>query len=247
VEALRSLQVGGRFGGYAIDDDPYFKSGAILVSMVDPFAITSTEGMTATWTSALSAHPYVALREAKEESGQPLCIGQLVSFDGYIADSPEIIYDRSDIVVSGAAVRVVSNPIPDRTVGSDLKDFVVKMHRIGGWASPRYQVILFGDGTVVFEDKGGSIDGGFRIATISEESVRQLRGKFVEADFFSMSDYDEYAMTDAAYTRVTLNMDGKRKSVLHYYGNTLPAEKITGLEKSIYQIIEPFKWVEGDY
>lgn len=246
VEALRSLQVKNPFGGYGIDDDLDTTSGAVLLSMVDPFVVP-TEVITSTARQNWSEYPYVVLTDAREISGQPLCIGQQVSFDGIVADSPEIIYSRGDIMVSQASVTVINNGLSDRTLSSDLKNVVIKMLRIGGWGSPVYQAILFGDGTVALEDKSGRLGGGFKIATVKEDVVRQLLDQFTQADFFSMSNYDKRGVSDSAYTRLTLNTDGKRHSVLHYYGNDTPAEQITKLEKSIYHIIAPFNWVGSDY
>jgi hypothetical protein len=242
IEARRSLETGESMG-YEIDDDPDMKASMILLSMEDPLAELSERPVISTTRPSSFEKPYVALADIRESSGRQLCIGQKVSVEGFVAEAPKIIYHRGDIIVSDAVATIVEDALPERTVVPDLEDVMIKLRRIPGWSGPDYKLMVFGDGTVVFEGRYGTVVDGFRLATVSEERVRELLGEFEKAEFSSMTDHDERGVSDAPYVRTTLVKDGKRKSVLHYYGNNMPAEKLEQLENNIDKIIETDKWV----
>jgi len=226
------------------DTEPY--SNTILISMENPFADAPTSIATPNRFIYEIGEPYIALMDVGQASEQPICIGQKVRFDGYVLEAPEIIFDRGDFIVPATDVTVIENPLPERTVPQDLTDLIIDLRRIPGWSGPDYHLIVFGDGTVVFEGRSGTVADGFKIASISEETLRQLLSEFESVGFSSMTDYDVGGWTDAASARTTLDWKGKRNSVYHYFGNNMPDEKITQLENKIDELIQTEKWVGKD-
>jgi hypothetical protein len=245
LEANRSIEASDWWWTYRSDEDPANSaelSNVVLVSTEDPFGPDPDPRGRQTGRWYELNRPYIALIGAKEASKQQLCIGQKIRFDGYVAVSPGIGFYRGDYIVSPTTVDVVENSLPARDIPADLEDVFVKMKRIPGWSGPDYQVMVFGDGTVVFENTYIT-SPFFRITTISEGKVRELLDEFERAEFLSMPDYDEYYMSDSSYVITSLVRDGRHNTVTHYYGNSLPDEKITALEDRIEEIVGIERWV----
>jgi hypothetical protein len=218
--------------------------------MEDPFANVSTRrpGERSPWFEK----PLVLLTDVVEASGQQLCIGQKISFDGYVTPDPDIIYHRADIPVANSSVTIVENVLPERVIAPDLEDVLIVMGRIPGWSGAKYNVTLFGDGTVVFESVYGTKANGFRLATVSEETIRELLSEFEKADFFAMPNarYDDpLLIPDSATAEIILKWGGKSKTVFHYagpFGTEVQIEKITHLENRIDELVGTEQWV-GEY
>ena len=248
VEAIRSAEMKWRIG-YEVDDDPVDTepfSNTVLISMEDPFANAPTPAWTPDRDVLELEKPLIALFDAAQASDQPICIGQKVRFNGYVYETPEIIYQRGDFLVIATSMTVAENALPERDLPKDLADLVIELRRIPGWFGPDYQLMVFGDGTVVFEGRRETTVQGFKITSVSEGTLRQLLSEFESVGFSSMTDFDKGKMSDAASARTTLDWQGKRNSVYHYFGNSMPDEKITQLENKIDELIQTEKWVGKD-
>jgi hypothetical protein len=248
VEAMRSLQMKWRITGseaedYPEDTEPF--SNTVLISMENPFADAPASIATPNRHTHEIEEPYISLMGVGQASDQLICIGQKVRFDGYVLEAPEIVFERGDFIVPATNVAVIENPLPELTVPHDLADLTIQLRRIPGWVGPDYHLTLFGNGTVVFEGRYGTVVNGFRISTVSQETVHKLLSAFDKAGFSTMSEteYAEYGMSDAPSARTTLYHQGKRKSIYHYFGNNVPDEKLTQLENKTDEILHTEKWV----
>ncbi|MGO1080471.1 DUF6438 domain-containing protein [Inquilinus sp. CA228] len=114
-----------------------------------------------------------------------------------------------------------------------------------GWC-PAYAVDIAGDGSVTYE--GGSsvaVSGRFQ-DRIAPTEVTTLVGMFERADFFSLKDEYIAEITDSPFTKVSLTIDGRTKSVTDYVGKFagMPAA-VTELEDAVDRAAGTAKFVKG--
>ena len=125
----------------------------------------------------------------------------------------------------------------------------------GGW--PVYQLALYADGTVIFEGEKNVKVGTFK-GKISQESLRQLISEFEKIDYFSLRDQYHDAKdgcsivgTDQPVVLTSLEINGKRKTISHYYGcmsgfgmSDVYPRKLYDLEKKIDEVVNIKQWSE---
>jgi hypothetical protein len=255
IEAARSLDMATRLApalerrGF-IDDDPLSELtySIVLISMEDPRAGTPTPTLTPEVLTLKNRgwvkleKPIVVLTGARESTGRQICIGQQVTIEGLVSQAEAISY-QPEIVVSDALVTIVGNSLPERSVAGDLGDTLIEMRRTSQFG-PWYELLIFGDGTVIFNGEFQTPLEGYSVGMVSDQEVRRLIEEFEKANFFSMQDFTEYEYTHPLAVRLTLTRSGKTHSVVHFYEGDISAEKMIPLERKIIELVEPFQWVE---
>jgi len=147
-------------------------------------------------------------------------------------------------------------------------DTLITLQRTGCYGfCPSYTLTIAADGAVVFNatsywagtGKSSRLkESGPIMSEISQERIRQLINAFERANYFSLQDsYKDSEgcpggmATDmpSAYTSIQIN--GRRKSISHYYGCMDKGEgmfgyprQLTELESKIDEIVNTKQWMQ---
>ena len=118
---------------------------------------------------------------------------------------------------------------------------------------PIYQVTIASDGTVTFAGRNYVKTKGTATAQIKSEDFNQLVSEFEKLNYFSLR--DQYVntsdgcngfMTDMPSVKTSISLNGRSKSVSHYYGCRGPEiiSALTALERKIDEIAGTEKWIK---
>ena len=124
---------------------------------------------------------------------------------------------------------------------TDVKDVVITMER-DSYISPSYSLIIYGNGTVIYEGEINVHVTGKQVSQISQEKVKELVDEFYRIDYFSLNDSYTIPVMDLTRTTTSITINGKTKSVYNY-GNEAP-RKLVELENKIDEITNSSKWVK---
>ena len=118
---------------------------------------------------------------------------------------------------------------------------------------PAYSLTISADGKVVYKGHEHVKQKGEVESRISQEKVKELIAAFEKIDYFNLM--DKYFRgkescprwyTDMPYAVTSLTLNGKKKSVNHYYGCT--GSKVVGqlmaLEYKIDAAVNVKQWIE---
>lgn len=110
-------------------------------------------------------------------------------------------------------------------------------------ACPAYRLTIAGDGTVVYEGYYFVKVEGSRASIITQQQLEELIHEFERVDYFSFTDYIDYHATDmpSAITSITIN--GRTKTVEHYFGDFNAPNELIELENKIDEITNSSQWV----
>jgi uncharacterized protein DUF6438 len=116
-----------------------------------------------------------------------------------------------------------------------------------------YNVIIFADGSVIFDGRHYVRQAGLIKSTISREALRKLLDEFTAAHFFNLKERYGFGTdegcdsvkSDAPSAIVSLTSGGKAKVVLHHH-RCVAAESdlLKRLEDKIDQTVNSAKWVK---
>src|ERR1700733_9628445 len=125
------------------------------------------------------------------------------------------------------------------------KNVVITLSRDACYGTcPMYTVELHGDGTVVYRGKRFVAVKGERRGKVAEVAVQDLVAEFRKADFFSLSDQYIAGVTDFPSYTISIEIDGKKKTVLDYVGGQVGMPRtVTDLENDIDRIAGSDRWV----
>ncbi|MEP6911612.1 MAG: DUF6438 domain-containing protein [bacterium] len=154
------------------------------------------------------------------------------------------------IVWLGSGARSFSQPaIP--------KDTVITLTRTGCFGyCPSYTLTISADGSVTFEGRDYVKTKGTFKSRISRKQLQQLISEFKNANYFSLKNKYESeedgcstVWTDYPSATTSIRINGKSKSILHYYGchkdpgNAMYPKGLTELESKIDQIVGTERWI----
>lgn len=124
---------------------------------------------------------------------------------------------------------------------SEIAATVVKLERTGCMGEcPVYNLMVYGDGTVIYEGYDNVEIRGMHIAHISRSKVNELIYEINKANFFAFEPQYRLAATDLA-TITTLVRLGLRAKKVERYGKG-PYELIC-LERKIDKVANSDQWV----
>ncbi len=106
---------------------------------------------------------------------------------------------------------------------------------------PDYRLQIYGSGEVVYEGRGFVQVEGIRRARISERKVRDLVLEFEEIGFFQLDDRYAVAATDLPSIIVSINLEGRVKTVTIYGGGA--PKGLTDLVEKIEEAANVSRWV----
>jgi hypothetical protein len=122
---------------------------------------------------------------------------------------------------------------------------------------PDYKLTIQADGTVIFEGGEFVKVKGVARGHISPDDLRNLIAAFEAASYFSLNDTYETekdgcaeVWTDNPTTITSIRINGKTKTISHYYGcqtgtgSAVYPNGLTYLETKIDQIVGTEKWIK---
>jgi len=120
---------------------------------------------------------------------------------------------------------------------------------------PDYTVTITADGSVTFAGREYVKTKGTFKSTISRETLRQLIAEFEKVKYFSLHDRYEReedgcpeVWTDNPSAITSIRINGKTKSISHYYGcqskGTIYPKDLTLLETKIDELVGTDRWIK---
>src|SRR5260221_9078923 len=118
---------------------------------------------------------------------------------------------------------------------------------------PSYIVTLACDGTVTWEGRDFVKTKGKATAHIKPEDFNKLVREFEKIKFTTLDDKYQPgtpgcgpSATDMPSAQTSIHLNGKTKSVLHYYGcrDSEVLRALTALERKIDEVIDTEKWIK---
>ena len=145
------------------------------------------------------------------------------------------------LLISTCAPRVeTSTTSPTENVFSDL---VVTLERTACFGTcPIYKLTISGDGTVIYEGKDFVQVKGEQTASLSPAQIEDLVSAFEQAQFFTLTDYIDKDRTDSPSVITSMTLNGKTKTVNHYYGDNSAPQALFDLESKIDEITNSKQW-----
>ena len=132
------------------------------------------------------------------------------------------------------------SPIPTETINSDL---VITMERTACHGTcPIYKLTIEGNGTVIYEGQDFVQVKGEQSASLSSAQIQDLVSAFEQAQFITLTDYVNKDRTDSPSVITSITLNGKTKTVNHYYGDDSAPQALFDLESKIDEITDSKQW-----
>jgi hypothetical protein len=142
-------------------------------------------------------------------------------------------------------------PSGAQDVPSDTVIALVRMTCYGG--CPAYNLTISADGKVLYRGHEHVKQKGEVESRISQKKLKELIAAFKEINYFDLK--DSYLSgkedcpqwwTDEPYAATSLTLNGKKKTVNHYYGCVGSKEvgKLTWLEAKIDKAVNVDQWIK---
>ena len=236
---------------------------AMETSLIGTFQLIVRKDMKLRWPRAETETHYITMGIHEDlNEATKMALREMIDFlatekhltrdDAYMLSSVAADLNITQLVDGNKGVHAM---IPKAIfLGQKGADDSITLERTACFGTcPMYKVTITSDGTVSFDGKRFTKTTGIAKGKISAHDFRQLVSEFEKINYFSLP--DSYApgtpvcperITDmpSAYTSIRLN--GKTKSVSHYYGcgTSGALEKLTALEKKIDEVAGTQKWIK---
>lgn len=110
---------------------------------------------------------------------------------------------------------------------------------------PAYSLIIYGNGTVVYEGRMFVNVTGKHTSQISKDKVDELVNEFYSVNYFFFSDRyvepPDMTVSDLPSITTSITINGVTKTVFDYYN--APSE-LRNLENKIDEIAESYQWIK---
>ena len=124
-----------------------------------------------------------------------------------------------------------------------FSDLVITLERTACRGTcPIYKLTIEGNGTVIYEGQDFVQVKGKQTASLSPEQIQQLISAFEQARFFTLPDYTDQDTTDSPSVITSITLNGKTKTVNHYYGDNSTPQGLFDLESKIDEITNSKQW-----
>lgn len=144
------------------------------------------------------------------------------------------------LVLLAPACSSQSSPVSTEYTFADV---VITLERTACHGTcPVYRLTIAGDGTVIYEGRSFVDVIGGRTTTLSPAQIQELVSAFEQIDFFSLPDYTDDSVADAASAITSITIDGETKIVNHYYGDDDAPQALFDLESTIDRIVNSRQW-----
>ncbi len=149
------------------------------------------------------------------------------------------------LAVVAISVALFSCSSTKTMTGRDISKDTVMIQRTACYGMcPIYKLVLYGTGKVEFEGFKFTKTEGLVSAEIPVDSARALIQRIEESGFFSWNnEYQRQDATDLPSVWVTVTINGKRKLIKHYKGDSTAPEELSHIEQYIDEITNSEQWV----
>jgi hypothetical protein len=145
------------------------------------------------------------------------------------------------LLISGCAPRV-ETPTTSPTENG-FSDLVITLARTACHGTcPIYKLTIEGNGTVIYEGQEFVQVKGEQTASLSPAQIQDLVTAFEQAEFFTLTDYTHEDTTDSPSVITSITLNGKTKTVHHYYGDNSAPQALFDLESKIDEITNSKQW-----
>ena len=110
---------------------------------------------------------------------------------------------------------------------------------------PVYKLTISGNGEVIYEGHNFVAVEGEQTESLSPTQIQDLVTAFEQANFFSLRDYIDNNAGDSQSVITSITMDGKTKTVNHYYGDNRAPQELFDLESRIDEITNSKQWTSS--
>jgi uncharacterized protein DUF6438 len=118
-----------------------------------------------------------------------------------------------------------------------FSDLVIALERTACRGTcPIYKLTVEGNGTVIYEGQDFVQVKGKQTASLSQAQIQDLVSVFEQAEFFTLTDYTHEDTTDSPSVITSITLNGKTKTVNHYYGDKSAPQELFDLESKIDEI-----------
>lgn len=132
-----------------------------------------------------------------------------------------------------------NNPSPtSQPTNNAFADLTITLKRtVCHGTCPSYKLTIDGAGTVNYEGQDFVEVKGRQTASIGLDQIQELVSAFEAANFFSLQDnYTAYDVTDSPSAITSITINGRTKTVTHYYGDKSAPQELFDLEAKIDEI-----------
>ena len=156
------------------------------------------------------------------------------------------LIDFTNLTLALLSTVLFAGPVSAQTVNApEFSRVTITLKTEGGpcdCIAPAYSVSVDESGTVVYTGLTGVSVRGERSHSISTAVVRELVSDFLRSDFFSMQNsYTSKKLPDGNMeiidhgnaTTISIDLDGKKKSVYIFYG---APDELMKLQQKLYEV-----------
>ena len=127
----------------------------------------------------------------------------------------------------------------------DINDVKIQLQRgpcLG--VCPEYSLIIYGNGTVLYEGLANVNTSGDQRSVISQDQVRQLLAAFKTIDYFALNEteIESQIVYDAPVCTTTLLVNENTKTIRHY--ESAEPASLTWLEELIDATVNSNQWIQ---
>jgi hypothetical protein len=108
---------------------------------------------------------------------------------------------------------------------------------------PAYRLSIYGNGKVVYEGHYYVRVEGTRTAYIPKRKVRELVAEFERIGFYNFDDRYIIGATDLPSVLISIDLEGKSKTIDMYGAEMIAPEEIANLIKQIEEAVNVSRWV----
>ncbi|MFN2578980.1 MAG: acetamidase/formamidase family protein [Pyrinomonadaceae bacterium] len=236
---------------------------AMETSLIGTFQLIVRKDMHLNWPRAETPTHYIAMgiNEDLREAAK-LAVREMIDFlvtekhltrdDAYQLASVAADFDITQLVDGTKGVHAMIPKAIFVNQNSNADSITLERTVCFG-TCPAYKVTIARDGTVTFDGRRFTKTKGLATGHIKADDFRKLMKEFEKIDYFSLPDaytpgtaQCPRVVTDLPSANTSIHLNGKMKSVEHYYGcgNAQALAKLTALETRIDEVAGTQKWIK---
>jgi hypothetical protein len=124
------------------------------------------------------------------------------------------------------------------------QDVIITVERTACFGfCPDYRLSIYGNGKVVYEGRYYVQVEGRRITYIPKRKVRELVAEFERIGFYNFDDRYIMSATDLPSTLISIDLEGRSKTIDMYGTEMIAPEEISNLIKQIEEAVNVSRWV----
>jgi uncharacterized protein DUF6438 len=150
------------------------------------------------------------------------------------------------VLIMGLSVNActpLASPSSAAPTQNTFSDLMITMERTACHGTcPVYKLSIQGNGDVTYNGQDFVQVKGKQTARLSLVQIQDLVSAFEQAKFFMLRDYTHEDTTDSPSAITSITLNGKTKTVNHYYGDNSAPQGLFDLESKIDEITNSRQW-----